>query len=114
MLDDSEKILEYAEQVSLQLKDIFVSGELDKTKLLDALGTMGRIVSRAYAINHKLVKEQQAQIDEYEKDLKRKFDEHDCANDDGCAICEEYYYSKGWDGLAHFAGRKGKDDSINA
>ena len=105
MLNDSEKILEYAEEVSLLLKDCIVN-EPDKAKILEALGTMGRIVSRAYAITRHLEKEQQQQINEYEADLKKKFDDHDCTNDDGCAICEEYFYSKGWDGLAHYAAPK--------
>lgn len=111
MLNDSEKILEYSNSLSYKLREIFENGEYDQTLLLDSLQLIGRILSRAYAINRHLVKEQEAQIDEYKQDIKRKFDEHDCSDADGCTICEEYFYSKGWDGLAHFAAPKYKREN---
>jgi hypothetical protein len=104
MLDDSKAILEYAEEVSLQVKDCIVNGA-SNAKLIDIAGTMGRIVSRAYAIQSRLEKEQQSQVDEYMDDLKKRYDEHDC--DGACPLCEEYYYARGWDGLAHYANSKG-------
>jgi hypothetical protein len=102
-LNDAEKILEYAEQVSLLIKDNIVN-KPDKVKLLEAAATMGRIVSRAYAIKLTIEKEDQQQIDEYLDVLKAKYNDHECK--DACAICEEYFYAKGWDGLAEYANRK--------
>lgn len=104
MLDDSKAIIRYAEQAGLQVKDCIVDGTTH-TKLIDIAALMGRIVSRAYAIQSSIEKEQQLQVDDYMDDLKKRYDEHKC--DGACLLCEEYYYARGWDGLAHYANSKG-------
>lgn len=98
---NEQLIIEYAREASKACNALVLTEHSELA--LKLIQLMGRIEARAAYLKDERQKQDNSVVQDYMDRIKLQWQNHDC-NKDGCSVCEEYFYSKGWDGLAFYAG----------